>query len=111
MLTPQLAWGHRGHSNPAPWDACVEHTLGESCQWNDAHGAAYRGTCRSMSEHLLCVRNQPIEPAAPALVSEPGPSSPEPEPHPHPRPLVGGWLWAAALGLLVGVVWRRRPKG
>lgn len=59
---PTLA--HGGHASPRPWDACAERALGEPCQWQDDQQALYRGTCRRLAEDLVCVRNQPIAPAA-----------------------------------------------
>lgn len=62
VLPSESLWAHQGHSNPAPWEACEGSRLTDTCSWQDAEGATYRGTCREMSEHLICVRNKPIEP-------------------------------------------------
>lgn len=68
---------HGGHHNPVAWRACDAHPLGAQCSFLDGAHARHRGTCRSISGALLCVRNRPIEPAEPveAVVSAaPAPS-------------------------------------
>lgn len=54
------AAAHAGHGPAAPWDLCAESDLGDACAWESAERDLYRGTCRSMSGALVCVRNQPI---------------------------------------------------
>jgi len=61
LATSGEVFAHQGHAHPAPWDACHEQVLDDACQWSDAKGAKYIGTCRSMQGALVCVRNQPIE--------------------------------------------------
>ncbi len=46
------------------WSACDGLTLGAPCSFENATHDTYRGSCRSISEALVCVRNQPIERAA-----------------------------------------------
>lgn len=58
-------FAHEGHLNEAPWAACDNRDIGDACAYENAAEDVYRGTCRSMSEHLICVRNQPIERSAP----------------------------------------------
>ena len=54
------ASAHAGHGPSAPWDLCAEAALGDRCAWENAEGDLYRGSCRSMSGALVCVRDQPI---------------------------------------------------
>lgn len=58
------AAAHVGHSSPQPWDACASAELGDACEWENDAGDLYVGTCREVSERLLCVRKEPIIPAA-----------------------------------------------
>ena len=51
---------HDGHGNQGPWKACEEKSLAQSCSY-EGHNALYKGSCRSMNNILMCVRNQPIE--------------------------------------------------
>ena len=53
-------YAHQGSSTAEPRLACVEKTLGTACEWKDGHDALYIGSCRKVSESLLCVRNKPI---------------------------------------------------
>ena len=55
------AAAHEGHTDDVAWRACDQHGLGDACAYTDHARATYRGTCRSMSGELLCVRNRPIE--------------------------------------------------
>ena len=52
---------HDGHVNDAPWRACDDLRVDDPCAFENATRYVYRGTCRSMSDELMCVRNQPIE--------------------------------------------------
>lgn len=63
LVAPKLGHAHEGHGDRAPWDACDEHELGATCAWDGAHHDRYIGTCREVSETLVCVRNKPIVPA------------------------------------------------
>lgn len=55
------ASAHQGHTHSAPWEVCEAQTLGDPCQWEDAEQSLYIGTCRGVSDALICVRNQPIQ--------------------------------------------------
>jgi hypothetical protein len=55
------AWAHQGHLSDVAWRACDGESLGAACDFEDSSHAIYRGTCRSMSDDLVCVRNRPIE--------------------------------------------------
>lgn len=35
--------------------------LGDGCEWESDDRALYIGTCRAVSEALICVRNKPIQ--------------------------------------------------
>ena len=61
LLAPVSALAHDGSVHAEPWEVCAEATLGDDCTWSNAQHDIYRGTCRSMSDRLLCVRNQPIQ--------------------------------------------------
>lgn len=55
------AWAHQGHGEHRMWQVCEAAELGSICSFENAAGDTYRGTCRSISGHLACVRNRPIE--------------------------------------------------
>lgn len=56
-----IASGHADHVDGAAWTACESAALADACEYADHHDAIYRGSCRLMSDTLLCVRNEPIE--------------------------------------------------
>jgi hypothetical protein len=53
--------GHEGHANVRAVTACPEKQLADSCSYILSENKLHKGTCRSMAEKLMCVRNQPIE--------------------------------------------------
>lgn len=59
-----LGWtpvqAHQGMPNSEAKLVCKERSLGEACEWSDAHDSRYIGTCRKVTDNLLCVRNKPI---------------------------------------------------
>lgn len=57
------AWSHEGHGNDAAWQACADRHLGANCAYTKSE-MEYIGSCREVQEDLLCVRNQPLKPAA-----------------------------------------------
>ncbi|MEM9489318.1 MAG: hypothetical protein AAGC55_09245 [Myxococcota bacterium] len=61
VLSPVSALAHGGHTGDAPLIACADTELGDGCAFVNDHGDRYRGTCRSISGSLRCVRNRPIE--------------------------------------------------
>lgn len=95
------ALAHAGHGSPLAWEACDTRTLGELCSYESAAHDTFRGTCRSMSDALVCVRNRPIERAGATgtiAAAATGRS--------------GLLLLGAALGLAaVGSRWRARLPG
>ena len=52
---------HEGHGSPQPWVACEQKKKHEACAFSNSRGDIYKGTCKSFSGELMCVRNQPIE--------------------------------------------------
>jgi hypothetical protein len=50
---------HEGHANQAPWQACTDKFLNDSCSYQTTT-TLYKGTCRSIKSALMCVRNQPL---------------------------------------------------
>ncbi len=111
-----LASAHQGHSDRAPWEACDDRALGAPCHWeNEAH-ALHIGTCRSVADALVCVRQRPIvrvEPSRPdgAPVGAAGaPGSGRPAFTFSEARWIGSA--AAALGVIVlGLVARRARHG
>ena len=67
LSMPQIASAHAAIIKNTAWQVCEKHTKSDSCEYNDYHGNIDRGTCQLMSEKLLCVRNQPIVKADPAI--------------------------------------------
>ncbi len=67
------AAAHAGHTDRAPWEACDDHKLGDSCSWeNDTHDQ-HLGTCREIGGDQMCVRNRPIVRADAAAPPDPLP--------------------------------------
>lgn len=52
---------HQGSLNQLPWVACEDKVLNDACEFYNSNEDKFRGTCQSISEVLMCVRNQPIE--------------------------------------------------
>lgn len=50
---------HEGHANQAPWLACTDKSLNDSCSYQTTT-TLYKGSCRSIKSALMCVRNQPL---------------------------------------------------
>lgn len=63
ICVPQFVLSHSASINKEPWLVCENQTRSDVCEFTDNHQNIYRGTCRVMSEELMCVRNQPIEKA------------------------------------------------
>jgi hypothetical protein len=59
--TSFAALSHAGHGTQAPWQACEEKKLNQSCDYIN-HNQKAIGTCQSMNEVLMCVRNRPLQP-------------------------------------------------
>ena len=55
-----LSHAHQGSHDDVPIVACKEKKLTNLCEYNNHAGDIYRGTCRSFSGTLMCVRNKPI---------------------------------------------------
>ncbi len=55
------AFGHADHVDNAAWTACEAAALADACEYTDHDDDLYRGSCRLVSDALLCVRNRPIE--------------------------------------------------
>lgn len=51
---------HSGSVGSAAWDICKAKAKSTTCEYQDSHENIYRGTCQSISEHKMCVRNKPI---------------------------------------------------
>ncbi len=62
--TPGVGWAHDGHGQLPMWQACERATVGESCRFENAAHDRYFGSCRLISDDLVCVRNRPIERAS-----------------------------------------------
>lgn len=98
-----------GLGNQLMWSVCDVRKVDDHCSFESADHDVFRGSCQSMSNALVCVRNQPIERAvgSPHIdVSEQGRGA--------TRSLGRGWAWmAGSSALLVGglayFTLRRRP--
>jgi hypothetical protein len=64
LLAHNPAFAHAGNLDQAPWHACEGLSLSAACSFENAAHDTHRGTCRSIADSLLCVRNQPIEHAS-----------------------------------------------
>ena len=78
------------------WRACSIRQINDGCSFKDTNRNVYRGTCQEMVEHLVCVRNKPIEYASAdtGSISSSDPSS------------VGGNVpfFSAILGEIIAIV-------
>ncbi len=89
---PSPASAHdSGDGNAFMWRACDGRQLDDTCAFQNAEHDLYRGTCQSMSNALVCVRNQPIERAALQLPNSMASSNAQ-----SPR----WWQWLAMAGVL-----------
>ncbi len=50
-----------GLGNEAMWNACEARAVDDGCSFRNHDLDLFRGTCQSMANALVCVRNQPIE--------------------------------------------------
>lgn len=62
-FTPSLS-AHSAGTAKVAWDVCYAKDVSQACEFENAAGDIYRGTCQTMSGSLMCVRNQPIEKAS-----------------------------------------------
>ncbi len=60
LLPASYSYAHSGSTTKAAWDACDNKSKSESCEYSGAHDDLYRGTCQSISQSMICVRNEPI---------------------------------------------------
>lgn len=65
-----LGHAHQGSHDDTPIVACKEKKLTNLCEYNNHAGDIYRGTCRSFSGTLMCVRNKPIIKAKKSEIKE-----------------------------------------
>lgn len=90
------AHAHEGSlGNEVMWQACDNHKINADCWFQSIDHDIFRGTCQSMSNALVCVRNQPIQRATNWSDSH------QHEPQSDSTKLVR-WLVAAFFVLLVG---------
>jgi len=54
-------WAHSSTASHVAWQACDTKTVSARCSFKNSNGDQYRGSCQSVSDSLMCVRNQPIE--------------------------------------------------
>ena len=64
VLTSSAAAHEGAHGNEEMWRVCEGKQLNNSCSFQNRSCDISRGSCQSMADHLVCVRNQPIERAA-----------------------------------------------
>ena len=99
-----------GFGNEVMWAACEAKKIDDQCSFQSLDHDIFRGTCQSMSNSLVCVRNQPIEHTAFVTHIH--------EPEPAPALVIINnnniwWAWLAggiALILLSFLVFKRRIK-
>ena len=59
-LLPLFSVAHDGHHTKPAWDACLKKTEHEACSYTMQKNKLYSGTCLTMPDGLMCVRNKPI---------------------------------------------------
>jgi hypothetical protein len=94
-----------GLGNEIMWTACEARKINDRCAFENLHQDVYRGTCQSMSNALVCVRNQPIEyavGAAHALDHEhPVEATGDESPRAPVEKTGRSWPWLLGYGLLL----------
>lgn len=60
MASPTVQAHEGGFGNAVMWQACEAKKIKDPCSFENLDRDVYRGTCQSMSDALVCVRNQPI---------------------------------------------------
>ena len=60
ISTSFIASSHAGHGSTAPWQACEKKEQHQHCTYTTQHKRAL-GTCQTMNNVLMCVRNTPLE--------------------------------------------------
>jgi hypothetical protein len=99
-----LASAHQGHSDRAPWEACDDRALGSPCHWeNEAH-ALHIGTCRSVADALVCVRQRPVVRVDPARPDGPPVGATSASGSGSPSFTFSGARWMGSTALALGVV-------
>lgn len=58
-LISTASYSHNGQPNLLPWHACEEKALDNECSYKTST-KIYNGSCRSINNALMCVRNQPL---------------------------------------------------
>lgn len=61
LTLSSASYGHQGHIDQAASIACVDKKLSEACSYQNVHQDLYKGSCRSIMEKMICVRNEPIQ--------------------------------------------------
>ncbi len=61
LVLASTVLAHEGHFTGVAWDACAHRALGDVCSFEDEVNVLH-GSCRSISDALVCVRNRPLEP-------------------------------------------------
>lgn len=88
-----------GLGNAVMWHACDGRQIDQPCVFQSLEHDVFRGSCQSMSNALVCVRNQPIEWAANGAHHH----AHDPAPSATPGVTTDGWPWlSSALAWLVG---------
>lgn len=54
------AFSHKGHGSNFPWAACENKEASQVCSYITPSDQKHIGTCQSMHNVLMCVRNKPI---------------------------------------------------
>ncbi len=56
----EIVTEHDGHHTAQAWKACETKSVGATCNYIMQTDQLYKGSCRQMTQALMCVRNQPI---------------------------------------------------
>jgi hypothetical protein len=65
-LTSTAAAHEGGIGNEVMWRACDSKQVNDQCSFQNHAHDIFRGSCQTMVDNMVCVRNQPIEHAATA---------------------------------------------
>jgi len=62
-LFSQSIFAHSGSSTNAAWEVCEEKKKSAQCEYKGYHEERYIGSCQLIASKMMCIRNQPIQPA------------------------------------------------
>ncbi|GAB2676986.1 hypothetical protein [Aliiglaciecola aliphaticivorans] len=56
------SFAHQGHIDDTALLACTDKQKSDPCGYVASNLKLHKGSCQQFNQHLICVRNQPLEP-------------------------------------------------